>query len=127
MNPQCKIFILTTKKQQDHDKLSQPWDEAFRTHWRVHISDQDPPDTEIAIVGNESSGDLPIHDRGWLTNGGGIQIGTSFNLLGITKTSEITILSSEEAELREKEVDRYLKREKREYNKEKLHYNLFTL
>lgn len=127
VNPQCKIFILTSKKQQDHDKLSQPWDEAFRTHWRVHISDQDPPDTEIAIVGNESSGDLPIHDRWWLTNGGGIRIGTSFNSLGITKSSEITILSSEEAEMREKEVDRYLKREKREYNKEKLHYILFTL
>lgn len=125
VNPHCRVFILTSKKQQD--KISQPWDDAFRTHWRVRISDQDPPETEIAIVGTESSGDLPIHDRWWLINGGGIRIGTSFNSLGITKSSEISILSPEEAKLLEKEVDQYLRREKREHNKEKLRYNLFSL
>ncbi|MBI1924587.1 hypothetical protein HYR99_10080 [Candidatus Poribacteria bacterium] len=127
INPACKVFILTSKKQQDQDQLTQPWDEAFRTHWRVHVSDQDPPDTDIAIVGTESSGDLPIHDRWWLTHRGGIRIGTSFNSLGITKSSEITILSPEEAEQREKEVNQYLHREKREHNREKLRYISFTL
>jgi hypothetical protein len=70
---------------------------------------------------------MPIHDRWWLTNGGGISMGTSFNSLGITKTSEITILSEEEAIACEKEVDVYLKHEQREYNTERLIYNLFTL
>jgi len=123
----CKVYILTSKKHQDEEKLQPPWDEAFRTHWHVHISDQDPPDTEVTIVGTKSSGDLPIHDRWWLTNGGGIRLGTSFNSLGMNKSSEITILSPEEAELLEKEVNQYLYREKIEHNGEKLLYTLFTL
>jgi hypothetical protein len=123
----CKVYVLTSKKHQDQNRLQPPWDEAFRTHWHVHISDQDPPDTEITIVGTKSSGDLPIHDRWWLTNGGGIRLGTSFNSLGINKSSEITVLSAEEAELLEKEVNQYLCREKIEHNGEKLLYTLFTL
>ena len=123
----CKVHVLTSKKHQDHNKLQPPWDEAFRTHWHVHISDQDPPDTEVTIVGTKSSGDLPIHDRWLLTNGGGIRLGTSFNSLGINKSSEITVLSPEEAELLEKEVNQYLYREKIEHNGEKLLYTLFTL
>ena len=125
LNPSCKVLILTSKKQQDG--LPQPLDETFRTHWRIRISDQDPPDTEIAVVGTETSGELPIHDRWWLTSGSGLRVGTSYNSLGRTKTSEISILSAEEADLHEKEVDQYLNREMREYNKEKLRYNLFVL
>jgi hypothetical protein len=123
----CKVYVLTSKKHQDQNKLRPPWDEAFRTHWHVHISDQDPPDTEITIAGTKSSGDLPIHDRWWLTNGGGIRLGTSFNSLGINKSSEITVLSPEEAELLEEEINQYLHREKIEHNGEKLFYTLFTL
>lgn len=125
VNPTCSVSILTSKKHQS--SIAQPFDESFRAHWRIRISDQDPPDTEIVIVGTETSGDMPIHDRWWLTNGGGIRIGTSYNSLGITKASEVSLLSPSEAKMREDEVDKYLHREKKEHNKVKLHYTLFTL
>ncbi len=62
-----------------------------------------------------------------LTNGGGIRIGTSFNSLGTTRVSEISVLSPEQAKQREDEIDLYLRREKREHNRNKLRYILFTL
>jgi hypothetical protein len=126
LNPKCAVKILTSKKHQQQEQLSQPWDEAFRTHWR-RISDQNPPETEIIIVGLESSGELPIHDRWWFTQHGGLRLGTSFNSLGINKTSEISILSTEESKSRENEVDQYISRQVRIYNNEKLTFNLFSL
>jgi hypothetical protein len=123
----CRVFVLTSKKQQLNDGLVVPCDEAYRSHWRLSVSDQDPPYAEIVIVGTESHGDSPIHDRWWLTHGSGLCMGTSLNSLGITKSSDLRILSMQESETREKEVDKYLHREKREHNNERLFYSLFTL
>lgn len=125
--PDCRVSILTSRKHQQETRVVQPWEEAFRNHWRLKLSDQDPPETEVVIVGTESRGDSPIHDRWWLTKGGGVRVGTSFNSLGISKIAEISILSPMEAELREMEVDQYLQREMREHNGERLRYTLFTL
>jgi len=126
ISPKCTIKILTSKKHQHQDNLSQPWDEAYRSHWR-HISAQNPPETEVIIVGLESSGELPIHDRWWITQNSGLSFGTSFNSLGINKTSEISILSLEESKLNENEINQYISREKRIHKNERLTYNLFSL
>ena len=43
----------------------QPWDEAFRRHSvAIQFSDQNPPETEIVIVGTRSSGELPMMTAG---------------------------------------------------------------
>jgi len=126
ISPNCTVKILTSRKQQYQDNLSQPWDEAYRSHWR-HISDQNPPETEVIIVGFESSGELPIHDRWWITQNSGLSFGTSFNSLGINKTSEVLILSIEESKLRENEINQYISCEKRIHKNERLTYNLFSL
>ncbi len=126
-DPSCKVQILTSKKQQDQEGVPTPWEESYRSYWRSRISEQRPPETDIVVVGIESSGDSPIHDRWILTKGGGLRIGTSFKSLGIGKESEISSLTEDEAELREKEVIRYLSRSSREYNGERLLYTLFTL
>jgi len=67
--PKCSVHILTSKRHQENRKIEQPWEESFRRHWHVKISDQLPPNTEIVIVGIEDGGDLPIHDRWWLRAG----------------------------------------------------------
>jgi len=126
ISPKCTVKILTSKKHQHQENLSQPWDEAYQSHWR-RISDQNPPETEIIIVGLESSGELPIHDRWWLAQNSGLRFGTSFNSLGINKTSEVSILSVEESKSRENEINQYISREKRNHNNERLTYNLFSL
>jgi hypothetical protein len=123
--PACKVSILTSKKHQS--QVSQSFEDSFRTQWYVNISDQDPPTTDIVVAGMESTGALPVHDRWWISNGSGIRIGTSLNSLGIGSSSEISILTSDEAKAREREIDQYLNRERREYNKERIQYTLFTL
>jgi hypothetical protein len=124
-NPTCRVQILTSKEH--NKKVPQPQDEAYLAHWRLKVSDQDPPETEIVIAGIEESGKSPIHDRWWLTSGGGVRVGTSYNSLGLTRDSEISILSPEEAEMREIEVDQCLRRVKREHEGKKVQYSLFTL
>ena len=60
-NPRCKVYILTSKKHHSQEGIPSP-DDEYPQHWR-RISDQKPPETEIVIVGIESSGKSPIHDR----------------------------------------------------------------
>ena len=80
----------------------------------------DPPYTEIVIVGTKEHGVATIHDRWWMTNNSGISMGTSFNSLGRLKSSELRIMSAVEAGQREKEVDKFLYRNAREHNAERL-------
>lgn len=116
--PNCRVQILTSKEHQEKQKVSKPWEKAYRTSWRI-LSEQDPPDTDIVIIGTKS-GKSPIHDRWWLTENAGIRIGTSINGLGGTRISEISELSQDELQKREKLVDQYLFGYIREYNGEKL-------
>lgn len=96
-------------------------------HWRLNISENAPPDTEIIVVGTHSNGQLPIHDWWIVTNKSGIRIGTSINSLGKTRDSEIGILSTDEATNRELDIDEYISRNKKEHNGDKLKYSIFTL
>ena len=124
-NPKCKVYILTSKKHHEQEGIASP-DDAYQQCWR-HISDQDPPETEVVIVGIDSSGKSPIHDRWWLTEGAGLWIGTSFNSLGKTQDSTIKRSSEAEAAQQASNVDQYLFDRKREYNGERLRYLSFTL
>jgi len=126
ISPKCTIKILTSKKHQQKQKLPQPWCETYQSYWHS-ISDQNPPETEIIFIGLESSGESPIHDRFWITLTSGLRVGTSFNSLGINKISEISILSLEESNLMENEINQYINRTKKNYKNEKLTYNLFLL
>ena len=127
INPDCKISILTSIKHQVQDNLAVPWDLSFRTYWRLSVSDQEPPDTKIVLAGTGKGGILPIHDRWWLTHGGGIRMGTSYNSLGRQRDSEISVLAEDEAKVREREIDQYFAMEKREHQGERLNYTIFNL
>lgn len=129
IKPSCKVKVLTSRKHQLQDSVEQPWDEAYRNYWRQHISvDQYPPETEITVCGRKSDQKSPIHDRRWLTNGSGLRIGSSFNSLGISQSTEISYYSAEEAKQLEESADRYLTDHIREDNQgEKIDYLSFFL
>lgn len=126
IKPSCQIQILTSKKHHDNEKIYDNLEQEYESYWRFNISDQDPPETTIVVVGTKTSGVLPIHDRWWLTNGKGLRMGTSFNSLGHRET-EISILDKAEAKEREVEVDKYLNRMEREFKGDRLVYRLFDL
>ncbi|NIK75040.1 hypothetical protein FHS15_000138 [Paenibacillus castaneae] len=124
VNPDCYIEILTSVKH--HEKVEKPWESTYKNYWRIHLSDQDPPDTKVVITGTKSKGVLPIHDRWWITKNSGVRVGTSFNSIG-KRESEISILTKNEVEIREKEMDKYLNMVEKEHEGERLQYSIFNL
>lgn len=127
LKPDCRVQILTSIKHQNMEKIKLPWDSEYRCYWKSRISEQNPPDTDIIIIGTESRGEPPIHDRWWITKGSGLQMGTSFNSLGLVKISDISVMDQEKAMLREQEIDQYILRQKREINGERILTTIFTL
>ena len=93
----------------------------------MSVSTQNPPDTDVIMVDTASGGDLPIHDRWLLTKASGLRLGTSLNSLGISKTSEISLLSAAESLNCMAEANEYISRKKREHLNEKIKYHMFTL
>jgi len=120
-----RVSILTSRKHQDRQTAAAPIEEHYRDKWK-EVSDQRPPITEIVVVGN-AHGELPIHDRWWITKGKGLRLGTSFRSLGDRKESEISVLSETESGEREGEIDEFLAMRRREYRGEKLSMYLFEL
>lgn len=127
LQPNIKVEILTSYKHQRQILGDQTYETVYRDSWHSIVSDQPPPDTDIIVVGTKSSGALPIHDRWWVTDRGGIRMGTSYNSLGTRQDSEISLLSQEESKTREAEIDKYILKQTREHNGEKLLFSSFTL
>lgn len=124
VNPNCKVYILTSK---DHNKdLVSPEDE-YLEYWRVNISDQEIPQTEVFVVSTTTSGKSPIHDRWWISNKTGIGVGASINGLGGARISEIRDLTADEAEEREEIIKRFVLHKVREYKGNKIRYLSFTM
>jgi len=127
VRPDCRVTIVTSKKHQLSQNIQKPWDETYRAHWHVKISDQLPPQTEVLIVGVGPQGRSPMHDRLWITENGALEIGTSYNALGLTQDSHIRVVGREESSLLEMSVDRYITKAERLQLGERIEYNSFTL
>ncbi|MBZ5683242.1 MAG: hypothetical protein LAO24_24395 [Acidobacteriia bacterium] len=120
-----RVYVVTSRKYQLTQKVSVPWDDAYRLHWRL-FSDQDPPDTQVVIAGL-ANGDSPLHDRWWITKGAGLRLGTSFNSLGMSKVSELTPIDGKQLAEFESEIDSCIASSKRGMKGERVVYSSFTL
>jgi hypothetical protein len=127
VNAGIPVFILTSRWQQQDTGVLQPWEDNYRQHWRMDLSDSDPGDVRIVVVGKGAAGKHPIHDRWWLTEGGGLRVGTSSNSLGVGKLSEVSTISADDAARIQPEVDRYLSASVRGEGAEQLSYLSFWL
>jgi hypothetical protein len=124
--PGCSICVMAARKNQPKPPEGRDLEDVYADGWR-RLCDQKPPDTEIAIIGGERTKDSPIHDRWILSDGVGLRLGTSLNSLGISKDSEISEMSAEDAAQKLAEIDQYLNREKTEHQGEKLRITRFGL
>lgn len=125
--PSIQVRILTSLKYQMSENVEKPYPETYASYWRTNIADQDPPDTEIMLVGTQQTNDSPIHDRWWLTANSGLRLGTSFQSLGVGKVAELSELSEEVAVVFEATANGYLRKEIREHKGEKLKFVSFSL
>jgi hypothetical protein len=124
--PGCSIYVMTARKNQPIPAPGEDLEDVYTNSWR-RLYDQNAPNVEIAIIGGERTKDSPIHDRWIVTNGIGLRLGTSLNSLGVTKDSEISEMSPEDAAQKLSEIDQYLNREKTEHRGEKLRIIRFGL
>jgi hypothetical protein len=124
--PNLRVVILTSLKNQTQEGVVGSIPDAYVMRWEG-MSAQAPPDTEIVAIGTEVGHDLPIHDRWWITRGGGLRLGTSFKSLGIKKEAEISIIPADQAPALEAEMNRFVTRSVREYGGGRVRYESFTL
>ena len=123
--PTIDIRVLTSRNYHRRRKITDLAD-AYRTEWQ-RISDQRPPRAEIVVIGLEKSGKSPIHDRSVLTERSGVDIGTSWNSLGLSQDSTISVLTQRAASELTDRVSEFLVERRREYATERLLYDSVTL
>lgn len=102
------IFILTSRKHQQDTRIQQPWDETYQSYWRMNISDSDPGEVTVIMIGNVKTGSHPIHDRWCLSENSGLRIGTSVKSLGSGRITEISPISKTESVPLIAELNRYI-------------------
>ena len=124
--PELRVSVVSSRRQQEEEQVEWPLEKSYSRYWTKHFSDQDPPQTEFVIVGTKS-GQLPIHDRWWLTKGAGLRLGKSFNGLGVSRDSEVSSLTESEVLDREVQTSAYLNRHKKEHLGERLSYQFFEI
>jgi len=127
VNPSCEVTILTSYKHLMKSGVKRPWQESFTHYWNSSISSEAPPPTEIIIVNEEPNGDYPIHDRWWISDKSGLNVGTSLNSLGHNKTSELKTLSENDTMLKLKEIQKYIDRIKTNIGNRRINYELFSM
>jgi hypothetical protein len=123
--PKLVVRVVTSRKHQIAEKVSLPWDDAYRLRWR-QLMDQDPPETQVVVAGLPN-GDSPLHDRWWITKGAGLRLGTSFNSIGSAKDSELTTIAPELIPDFEAAIDACLTLSKRGDRGERVTYTTFNL
>ena len=117
-DPHLKVQILTGKAGQKN--INGSLSEAYSSAWRL-LYDHSPPDTEILVVGSVKTGDAPFHDRWILSKAMGLSLGTSLNSLG-NKDSAIRVLGSAEVMQVHNTIERYYKKQVREFNGDRVAY-----
>lgn len=123
INPELMITLLGNK-----DGWKQSIEGDFHDHWQV-VSNDLPPFTDITFCWiPDANNKTPFHDRWIITKNGGLRSGTSFNSLGISKESEISVMDYNEAvNIKESTINEYVGRKKREKNGQRILYKSFTM
>jgi hypothetical protein len=117
---------MTGRRNQPAPAPGDELEDLYVNTWRT-MFDQNPPRAKITIIGGERGKQSPIHDRWLVTSSAGLRLGTSFNSLGLTKDSEISEMSPDDAEGKLAQIDQYLNRERTEHDGEKLRLASFWL
>lgn len=118
---------MTSVEVQERSGITRPYDESYRSWWRMQISDQSPPSTQIVILGVEPSGKLPLHDRWWVTDVGGLDFGMSFESTGNDRISSIRQVDRDESKVKEAEIDNYIYFRTRTFKGQPLSHMSFIL
>lgn len=101
-------------------------EDSFLSAWQ-DLSDIDPPNITIAIVGFGTDGRHPIHDRWIVSDKSGWRLGSSINSLGISRISDLSPISFSDSKDKANEIDKIFFNPAREFNQQRLSVTTFTI
>lgn len=127
INQDIPIHIVTSRKHQTDMGVEQPWEDAYSTYWRISVSDSDPGPVTITMIGSDSSGAHPIHDRWCLSSNSGLRLGTSINSIGAMKSSEISRIDESDSRDLLGELESWLRSSKSHDRGERIKRTSFEL
>jgi len=125
-SPTCSVAILAGEKKQRDLAIEFPYDAPYQEHWR-QISQHNPPDTYIVIVGLAKNAESPVHERYLISDSNGLELGISFSGLGRSKVSKISRLSRATALAQGNTLEQYLSCRVRDQDGSKIRYATFSL
>ena len=117
------IQILTSERQRIliEGEAGTDIGDAVAEFWKDNLHSNYLPDIRLITIGLDSlNGEMPIHDRWWLSENSGLRLGTSMNGIGGKRLSEISILNEEQLTNVEMRIKGFLNLSQRFYEGEKL-------
>lgn len=117
----CEVRVLTSRKGQVSDVDEPAIRASIEREWGAHGSGDTMPPLVLHIVGRASDGDMGIHDRWWLSDAVGLDIGTSFGGLG-AKISRIRSLDEAGVAQVRSRIDPYFRMTQKFHGGERLLY-----
>jgi hypothetical protein len=117
----CQVTVLSGyPKGRDRSTLEGGLQDLYLGSWRRHRDDS-PPSTVIIFARCSESEKCPIHDRWWLSEESGLQLGTSFGGLG-KREATIRRLDADEVKVVLNSVMPYVSLSRREFDGERIEY-----
>ncbi|WP_143025067.1 hypothetical protein [Franzmannia pantelleriensis] len=128
-DPDFKLTIMTTLRQKRKIESVCQGDiiDSIVNYWNEYVSTGDLPSVEMIFAGAEGMDwELPIHDRWWLSEDGGISFGTSLNGIG-KKLSFLTRLGIDEAAEIEQKLDGYARKKQKYSEGRRVRYETLSI
>ncbi|GAB3995274.1 hypothetical protein GCM10028807_35000 [Spirosoma daeguense] len=133
--PECEVFILTSKE--GNNNRYENNEEVYKNKWQ-ELSFDSPPPTTVKIIwreseqntGRENNFKSPFHDRWWIPDNAqtGLRFGTSYNSVGLSKDSEISIMTVDDAKkVADNAIRDYIEGNVRKYGNERIRNLSFEL
>lgn len=117
------VIILTSRG--SLGGVSEMPDEVYRSAWYKERNDP-PPETKVIVAESRKSRETPVHDRFWLSNNGGVEIGTSYGGIG-SRASRVIRLGAEEAQAILERLRPYFNQQRVEFKGERMKYYAFDI
>lgn len=131
-DPNYKIKIFTVQKREEEilnsSGSNNSLDVVLEDYWKTNICSESIPEIHItfASIKGESDEEFPLHDRWWLSDNGGIRLGTSINSLG-RSFSEISVLTNRQYQNIEQTIGGFLDESQREIKGKKIRYKNYKI
>lgn len=124
--PHSNVRVLTGRRHLMGLELNGNFEAAFADAWRS-VCDATASDIEICVIGVNSDGDHPIHDRWFLSQDDGLRLGTSAKSLGNYRVSEVSNIEREDVPVRLNLVNSFLDRTVRVWEGSRITVSSFSL